>query len=1404
MRLTLVQKLLVIFLGLVLGSLVSVSWVYYNFFTSHVEDLAQKQQETAFELIFDSVGRTIAGTTPAVAGFIRDSIGGDIHLINVAPEQYDFQDLSNARLYREMPAVFSSYRNLVSAVDRFAPAHGINKLVIYDEQGTARVVYLDNGEQEVAGVYLGKGANARFIPYSTQQLTDLGDQLIQFLSPEELWRMVKPSPPEGVRTQYGRDVPQTTVVGMGQFGGLATTRLLLPITQNGIHAGLVEIDIGLRGEDIRRFASYSHTDINIFVGSRLSLGTLKEYDVFDVKGGLTPIRPDFTDFQLPEINFTEISIAGRAYSQGSLAIGDGDETLTFTANYSRDAIAEQRKALLISIGSVVLILGLFGVLVSGIIGARVNRFLQQILGYLERLARGDIPEKMAGAKRGEFGAIKNNFNALISNYGETVLIAEKIANGELDVHLDERSDKDLLSRSLNTMAENLLQARNTLEQRVMERTAQLAKSEERFRGLVDDIPGVIYRCALDKDWTMEYISEEVRTLIGYPASDFVGNRVRSYASVIHAEDVELVEQGVQKAVAAARPYVLEYRVVDLGDNIHWVYEKGQASYDEQDKPQWLDGAIFDITERKQAEQELKAYQENLEELVDKRTRELEKSNARLQQEQAFMAGVLENIEDGIVACDEKGKLSLFNRATREFLGIKEEHLPPEQWEGRYSLYLADGKTPMETEDIPLFRAFSGEVVHRDEMVVIPERGKKRSLLASGRVITGPKGATVGAVVSLHDITSSKEADRERAANELRIQLLYELNRSLPDMDEQTLCERALDIAVRITDSQVGYLHMVNDDQQNLNLAAWNAEARKHCTASYDNHYPIEMAGVWADAVRLKQTVVHNDYPAMNEKRGLPEGHFPVQRHMSTPALDGDYARLIIGVGNKAAPYDPHDVLQLELIAGDVLKLVMRKRAEQALKIAKEAAERANASKSVFLANMSHELRTPLNAILGFSQLMQNNPAIPESELEHVDIISRSGSHLLELINDVLDMSKIEAGRLQLEPEDFDLGKLVRDVTDMMRVRAEEKGLQLILDQGSDFPRFTHGDSARLRQVFINLLGNAIKFTNSGGVTLRLDAEGDGNGGLILRGEVQDTGIGIKPEDIEQIFLPFEQLAESVSQKGTGLGLAITRQFVEMMQGDIGAESTPGKGSRFHFKIPVEKAKGEVAIRAAAEERRVTGLEPGQREYRILVVEDQPESQLLLKQLLEQIGFSVQIAENGKKAIEAFQDWDPHFIWMDRRMPVMDGLTATRAIRELPGGQNVKIVALTASVFKEEKHEVLEAGCDDFVWKPYRSWEIFDCLARHLGVKYIYQEEIKPSPTPQMDTNRLQAAVARLPAELAGKLRQASGELNSAKMVELLTQTTGHDDALARALTSCLDAFDFQTIQEILSRGGGED
>ena len=399
-----------------------------------------------------------------------------------------------------------------------------------------------------------------------------------------------------------------------------------------------------------------------------------------------------------------------------------------------------------------------------------------------------------------------------------------------------------------------------------------------------------------------------------------------------------------------------------------------------------------------------------------------------------------------------------------------------------------------------------------------------------------------------------------------------------------------------------------------------------------------------------------------------------------------------------------------------LEATVRERTVE-LRESEQRALAASRAKSAFLANMSHELRTPLNGVLGFAQLLARRKNRDAEDREGLDIIMKSGEHLLGLINDVLSLSKIEAGRVTLQSEAFDIETLVRDVENVLRVRAEEKNLRLDC-AFEQLPRAVVGDAGKLRQILLNLTGNAVKFTQAGSVTLRVTWS---NGRA--RFEVADTGPGIASEELPRLFEPFVQTESGHRTKeGTGLGLALSRDLARLMDGDITVSSTPGRGSTFVVDVALPEASHEALV-IEKDRRRVLSLAAGQDPVRVLVVDDTPLNRTVLTRLLAAVGFEVRGASNGEEALAAWESWEPHFIWMDKRMQGLDGLEVTRRIRareQAEGRRRVPIIALSASALEHERADILAAGCDDFVAKPFRESTIFNKLREHLGVEYTYE------------------------------------------------------------------------------------
>lgn len=463
------------------------------------------------------------------------------------------------------------------------------------------------------------------------------------------------------------------------------------------------------------------------------------------------------------------------------------------------------------------------------------------------------------------------------------------------------------------------------------------------------------------------------------------------------------------------------------------------------------------------------------------------------------------------------------------------------------------------------------------------------------------------------------------------------------------------------------------------------------------------------------------------------------------------------------------------------------------------AEAANLAKSEFLANMSHELRTPLNAILGFTQLMSRDRSLNPAQLENLDTINRSGEHLLTLINDVLSMAKIEAGRTILNENSFDLYGLLDSLEEMLQLKAAAKGLQLIFERTPEVPQCVRADESKLRQVLINLLGNAIKFTQAGGAILRVRTKQDKQetsqlqpSTCILHFEVEDTGSGIAPSEVERLFKPFVQTeAGRKSHEGTGLGLTISQQFVRLMGGEIAVSSTLGHGTIFSFEIPVSPT-AVVEVQPRQHYRRVIGLAPDQPQYRILVVEDKWENRQLLVKLLESVGFEVREAENGEEGVAIWETWQPQLIWMDMRMPVMDGYEATRQIKAHLKGHATIIIALTASAFDEERAVVLSAGCNDFVRKPLREEVIWEKMMQYLGVRYIYEDTQQVAATSQPEEKEPYTLTSNslkvMPPEWIAQLHQAALRTDEKLIFDLIEQIPPEYAPMAAALAELVNNF----------------
>ncbi|TVU52087.1 MAG: response regulator [Arthrospira sp. PLM2.Bin9] len=578
-------------------------------------------------------------------------------------------------------------------------------------------------------------------------------------------------------------------------------------------------------------------------------------------------------------------------------------------------------------------------------------------------------------------------------------------------------------------------------------------------------------------------------------------------------------------------------------------------------------------------------------------------------------------------------------------------------------------------------------------------------------------------------------------------------------------------------------------------------------------FELEAEQVLADSKILLQQIHPDDVPTYYQKIMDSQADLSSFSHEWRHILPSGKTRWILG--NCRPEKRPNGDI---LWQGVVLDIGDRKQAEEELVRAKEVAEAANQAKTTFLTNMSHELRTPLNAILGFTQLLNYGDNLTEHQHNNLNIIQRSGEHLLSLINDILDLSKIEAGRVTVSDDDFDLWRMLDEIKDLFSLKASQKNIYLDCVYSPDLPRYIRGDRLKLRQIMINLIGNAIKFTEQGRVVITADHKFISSSPSIccLQIAVTDSGVGMTPEEIAQLYEPFFQAQAGIdSQEGTGLGLTICQKYLQLMGAEIEVISEVGHGTNFKFKLKVVVSEYNPRAKNLKPSPKPQQLDYNhsennrEGEQRILIVEDNSDNQQLLYQILSPLGFQIQQATDGEEAIAIWQNFRPHLIWMDLRIPLIDGYEVTREIRRQekslgisPNSQDKTIIiALTASAFVEERSEAIEAGCDEFVHKPIEVPKIMTYIAKFFGNDYQSTEtmEVIDSIYPNVDKNvdKIANQLAQMPLEWRTALADAVMTLNEPEINSLIEEISPQASELAIALSQFAINFDYESIWEML-------
>ena len=684
----------------------------------------------------------------------------------------------------------------------------------------------------------------------------------------------------------------------------------------------------------------------------------------------------------------------------------------------------------------------------------------------------------------------------------------------------------------------------------------------------------------------------------------------------------------------------------------------------------------------------------------------------LVQQESFQRALIDALPDMVWFKDAQGAYRLCNRQAARPLGRE-----PDAILGKTDLELVPPDIAQMFRQLDLEVMGSGQPAQIEEQLTCLDDGYQ-GIFATVKVpMRDAAGAVTGVLGIARDISERKraeaeldgyrvhleqlvgertakleEANRRLTLSDLRLNAMFALSQQAGNLSEPDLLQLAINEAVRLTDSEIGYLHFVNEDQTSIRLGTWSEGPLRYCSAAHDSHYPVAQAGIWADSIRTRQPVIHNDYQQIRNCQGYPEGHAHLIRHLGVPIVEQNKVLVVLGVGNKASDYEESDVRELRLIGEDIWRIYTRRRAELALAEAKDAAEAANRAKSTFLANMSHEIRTPLNGVLGLAQIgFRNSAGRPQAQQTFARILD-SGKLLLTVVNDILDFSKIDAGKLSVESVPIDPRQLVDDALAALRVAAAASDLTLTGDKARDLPNACLGDPVRINQILLNLLSNAVKFTAQGQV--KLEALRDA-AQLVFR--ISDTGIGIAAEDIDRLFQPFEQADGSTTRKfgGTGLGLAISQRLAELMGGQLSVQSQLGAGSRFELRLPIQE------VPQPASPSRPLGDQPGTRlaGLRILVAEDNDINRLVLEDLLRGEGAQVRMVETGRQAVDAVAAAPGAFdlVLMDVQMPEMDGIEATRRLREL--APSLPVIGQTAHAMREEQDRCRAAGMIAVLTKP---------------------------------------------------------------------------------------------------------
>ncbi len=1020
------------------------------------------------------------------------------------------------------------------------------------------------------------------------------------------------------------------------------------------------------------------------------------------------------------------------------------EALTFVHEQALRAVRVLSVSLLLIIGSVWFVSG------------RITRPITKLTTAAKAVAEGNLGVRVAVDSRDETGELARTFDDMTGKLAERERALEEIRD-ELDERVKRRTAE-------------LASANNHLRTQMAELKAMetaLRASEEKFRRLVEGLKQEYFFFSLNPSGTMTYVSPSVEKVLGYeqnrylqhfstyltdnPANEIVAER---WLLIVAGESLPPAEIEIYDANGTKR--ILEIMEVPVPGTDGRIVS--------------VEGIAHDVTQQKHAEKALarRALEAELLHLI------------------TTMAADTDSFEDSLQRC-------LDIVCDKMAWPIGHVYLPSDKSNER-----------VQPSDIWHLSLENRDGTLRDRL--------KGPILSKGEGLPGGVWKS-GEPQWIENVQDDDTLPRTKVFLELGIKgafafpiklknevaaVLEFFNREIMTADEQTL------LMVRTVGEQMGRVlerkqaaDALSESQQFVQGILDNSPALVYAKYADGRYFLVNPQ--WRQVTKLYDQEIagktdHELFPkdAADAFRAndlsVIDSCLPVEAEETLMLEDGlhTYISLKFPIRDSQG--------KCYAVCGISTDITDRKRAEEALLEARDAAEAANLAKSEFLSNMSHELRTPLNGVLGYVQILQRDLSMDDTQLQSLNAIESCGNHLLTLINQVLDLSKIESGGLEVDAKPCDLPLLISGVRDIIAPRAEKKGLELLVEVSPEVPRGILTDGPRLRQVLVNLLGNAVKFTRKGSISLRVQELSDQE----LKFEVEDTGIGVPVEKLDDIFDPFRQAEGGKIEGGTGLGLAISKRLVEALDGRIHVRSEPDRGSCFWFVLPFTEVH-DIDVKELSEAplstRKHVRLAPGQ-DITVLIADDRYTNRDILIHLLEPAGFKTVEARNGQETLQILRERRMPLVLMDIRMPIMNGLEATREIRKDPELKATVVIAVTASVFPDFQEHIRAAGCDDFVGKPFRTSEILSKIEHHLGITLIDTDEDAPAAVNPLD-------LASLPAELAYKTAERVqeaidiGDMSRLMAIAESLQVHSTDShGLAREIRQLANDFDFEELTKL--------